>query len=374
MAAELARSKDEETLADIKACLSTLHERRMEQVDGCSLTVLKGDPKSVDLDGLLAMKDKSPTALNHWKAFEYFFEAFTLLDGPNVAKRYSNSVAFKLFVQGIFYENLIAGRVPWNLRLMLKSVEDQIRIQPKDYAAHYVRIWIHWSNPAILDEEKIRELEILANDMEQNADVQNEELDRKVLYITYYHAASLYTVTDQGDRGTNLFHKCLTLYPDDHSCIYALAFNKLDEVYRTERDNKDALRGPLLKEVCVLCEKYLSLAPKCDKKYPAVLYQLSAIYLNEKRFKKYLKYYEMAVEEEARVMPYDRTVSTHSKVLTQSLYKMLRRRTCFNPECPQPEGVPVHTCTGCGDAVYCGKGCQGQHRRIHKKKCAKAQK
>ena len=367
-----------DAICTLKDTMTLLHDSRVRQVDD-STTVSEYN-MFVDMKELLVMAKTSPTAQQCLAASECFEKAWKLFEGPDIVEPYQSVEGVHLYAEGLYHENTMAAIFPWNTVSLLAFLEKHISTNPNDYAARYGRFRIHWTDTLISDEEKIRELQILINDMENDAESAQKDLNKKIHYVACLHAASMFTSTDQPQRAIAMFHKCLDIEPEDPTSVLGLATNK--EVLagnecsidpKTKQPIYSEEGSKLTREVIELFEKYLSIAPDCSKKYPEALYDLATVYLREGHVRKYLVCYERAQVAEERALPYTRSVGIRSK-RTTGMYKMMRPRVCYNLNCTERVGVLVKRCAACLEAVYCGKNCQAEHRQAHKKKCKIAHK
>ena len=365
----------EDALTTVTSSMREGHTSRMMQLDD-SVSVMR-NPTFINYSQMKNIADTSPTAKNYVAARNCFEQAWGLLEGPGSPKPYSNIQGVYLFLEGIMFENSLACSYPWHEEKMVRFLEEHMRCNPCDFAVRFVHYWFHWKKPSYPDEKKIREIEILGHDVEEDAS--GLDKNRKLLRLVYYMAAGLYTTTDQPQRAIQMFQKCISLDSEDFDAYYGVGFNlasQADERHSSKSGNsstpimnKEA--AELRRESIRVCEKYLSLAPPCDKHYPAVLYDLARAHLLLANSKEFVVYYERAVAAEEQNLPFSREASHPMKKMLSVVYKGARKLVCFNPSCPHPQGTELKCCSACREAFYCGIECQTEHRPNHKKICKK---
>lgn len=178
--------------------------------------------------------------------------------------------AFHNFSRASMCENhMFTVKAPSELvRLLLYQY---LQLRPKDILAKYLTIVLLMLDPYKREKDKLSDFksmkgiivaaEMFAYETEQ---LEDSELKKEILKDLYFHLGIKYSVTCQEFRALDSFKKSFDLDKSNYCALFGIAYH-----YRN-REPSEAIK---------LFEKYIKIAPQCDKQYDDAFYTLSVIHL-----------------------------------------------------------------------------------------------
>ena len=115
-------------------------------------------------------------------------------------------------------------------------------------------------------------------------------------------------------------------------------------------------------------DKFLEVAPKCDRKYPEALYN-KAYLLLLRGGQRWTLFYEMAIESDRNHLPFLDRVGSAWKGELDMMYPLVKTPSCASCGKQTRKNKKLLLCP-CGDVYYCGSTCQGKDLEKHRKSCS----
>lgn len=283
-----------------------------------STRVFHNDSK--DTISMLLQYPDSPTAVNYCRAFHHFTLASQILRGhkkhtvEDIEDCETLSTAFESIVQGYLYENSMFEpfRPPDTTSVL---VEQYLNVRPKDICAEYVKVIIlirascnsEKGKHNLLSEFesaklRITTLEMFASKLSMNKD--SHPFQKRILIDVYYHLGAIYVSTKQPERALDSFQKCYDLDNTHFSALYGIAY------HHRMSDQAKAIE---------LFQKYISMAPKCDKQYPNAYYMIASAYCIQGKYEEASRFCSLAEDAEKSRLPFLSPVSIPQKRMMHNL-------------------------------------------------------
>ncbi|VDI01055.1 Hypothetical predicted protein [Mytilus galloprovincialis] len=277
-------------------------------------------------ESMLLQYPNSPTAIKFWRAMSNFTLASQILGDYTKDKVESMedcetlSPAFQSIVHGYINENSIfdSFRRPENTSLL---IDQYLRLRPKDICAEYAKIIIYLRAPLnpekrennLLSDFECAKLRIKTSEMfalKLRRNLGTNQFKRNVLADIYYLLGAIYVSTDQYERARNIYEKCYDLDNTHFSALYGIAYTYLNS-------NQEKAKG--------LFQKYLTMAPKCDKQYPNAYYMIASVYQTQNNFEEAFRYCSMAEDAEKLRLPFLPPVSIPMKSIMLNFKRMFEQ-------------------------------------------------
>ncbi|KXJ29605.1 uncharacterized protein LOC110244884 [Exaiptasia diaphana] len=366
----------------------------------------------------------SPTAQRYLKAFKLAEEGFSKFQGGN-----NFTEAVKLMACSYLYENTVIQsfplfKMPKFRNEILSKIFEELKINGEFFEGLVLLVPLYTipvEAPTVnfesfkIDFKKTMFLKNVIHLIEKKwpklspseSNGNFEESYTCWVHALYDFLGSLYTVGKRYDEGAQAFEKAIKCCPTNFEakagfafCIMNIYFSiwpKKDQKVFNTKDQKpygpeacqivdysnkrQAKNSYLTWEAIDLRNKaeqlfleYLNEAPPCDKKYPNCHYHLAFLYMEEGNKKKALEWKEKGEDAEEKRLPFMQPVAIDSKKFLLELdYLPTQKKTsvtiCSNTDCSSKTVEQLKPCP-CQQVSYCGRDCQKQDWKRHKKMCS----
>ncbi|KAK3089247.1 hypothetical protein FSP39_002079 [Pinctada imbricata] len=324
----------------------------------CQTKIGLYDPKE------FAKYPNSKTAQKYMLAFKSFYEGVQCLYSYASSRDKVETDAdcsmleagFRSYALGFILENLMIKQFQPPEKTM-DLLEQYLQLRPLDFFAEYFKLRLFIREQS--SEEKLMKNIVVCEVLATKLELRDPTDEVKMLLSEVNGVvAALYTVTKQRPRAIDCFERAINAIEDNTDAIYGVAFNISDT---------DPIRG----EKMLL--DFLRKAPKCDKKYPNALYQLSLLYFTLiKSMRKGVRYFELAQLSEKERLPFLPEVDIDAKTLVHNFMALSdKMKYCNNPDCENGDDskFELKHCIRCKKVSYCGRECQKKDWAYHKKSC-----
>ncbi|XP_071133362.1 uncharacterized protein [Mytilus edulis] len=339
---EFEASRDDDEISDIKALkpnslfstwfndMEIEEQETLKQARDSTRVFHNDNTKSTLNLNMLRQYPNSPTAVNYTKSLLHFKRALHILKDykkdtvEEIEDCETLSQAFENIVNGYLYENSLFEQFqPPDTICVL--VDKYLSLRPKNICAEYVKIIIQMRASFNSEKRKrnllsefesaklrITTLEKFALKLRKNKQVDCHPFKQRVLIDVYYHLGAMYVSTKQPSRALDSFQKCHDLDDTNFSALFGIAYH---------------LRKSDPAKAIELFQKYISMAPKCDKHYPHAYYLLASVYCIQGRFEEATHNVFLAEDAEKNRLPFLPPVSIPQKRIIQHLKHISAQKT-----------------------------------------------
>lgn len=280
-----------------------------------------GGPTFSEFSMFAAFPD-SPTAKSYKKAFDLYCAAQGVLLQYTKTTVETNEdceylqQAFHDYAKSNLCESHLFGT--FKPQIMSDLIDQYLKIRPNDILTEYLKtVIIFAQHPDVckskIDYSSVKHLKKLIKMNEEFAfkvskfKPQND-FRRDLLINLYFLLGSLYSNTDQEVRALDSFQKSYDLDNNNYDSLYGVAFYHF---YR----NSDKAES--------LLQKFLQLAPECNKRYNDAFYTLALIYLKRGNYERFKDYYYKGLEAEKKQLSCLPAWDTYSRKKARLHIKLL---------------------------------------------------
>ncbi|XP_052088577.1 uncharacterized protein LOC127725561 [Mytilus californianus] len=288
----------------------------------CSLSMFQQYPDSPTANRYI-------TAWNHFSVASQIFQGYKKDKVEDLKDCEILCTAFENIVHGYIYENSMFEpfRPPENT---LSLIEQYLRFRPNDIFAEYVKVIIRvraaynpeqGKNKLLSDFEsaklRIKTSEMFASKLSLNID--SHPFQRRILSDVFYHLGANYVSTSQPERALDSFQKSYDLDDTNVGALYGIAYNY------TESDPTKAIK---------LLLQYISLAPKCNDKYPNAYYMIASACVVKGNIQEAFRYCSLAEDAEKERLPFLPPVTIPQKTVMDTVKHMYAQMELLQKQKP----------------------------------------